>query len=413
MTAWIVNPFDNLPLEGNRPQRYWLMARAFVAAGWRVRLWTSDFSHATKRRRVLLSAPEEFPVELLETVPYHSNVGWSRVRSHRALAKTFAGRARGVIAGGETPDVVVASTPPLGLCAAALAVARICGAKFVCDIQDAWPETFSRLIPRPLRRMERILFAGMYRTARRIYREADAVTGVCRRYERISRRPDYHLAYHGIEGNGEREAGSGERGVSRLVYVGNLGIGYDLGTVIEAVARRPDLTLDVAGLGPREGELREMVGRLDVATRVRFHGYLGSEALTTLMRSCDVGVIPMRDDSWVGLPYKLADYLKAGALVVSSLHGECGELLERTGCGRTYLWKSPESLLEALSALEPGRTALPDELRAECIYPEYVKRVQALVMGRLRDARSTVDAVSQPSNPIPTADALPGSLDAN
>ena len=33
MRVWIVNPFDNLPLEGTRPQRYWLMARAFARAG--------------------------------------------------------------------------------------------------------------------------------------------------------------------------------------------------------------------------------------------------------------------------------------------------------------------------------------------------------------------------------------------
>jgi len=50
---WIANPFDNLPPEGGRPQRYWLMARAFARAGHRVTLWTSDFSHARKAPRVL------------------------------------------------------------------------------------------------------------------------------------------------------------------------------------------------------------------------------------------------------------------------------------------------------------------------------------------------------------------------
>ena len=36
MTVWIENPFDNLPREGSRPLRFWLMARAFVQAGVRV-----------------------------------------------------------------------------------------------------------------------------------------------------------------------------------------------------------------------------------------------------------------------------------------------------------------------------------------------------------------------------------------
>ena len=46
MTVWIQNPFDNLPQEGFRKQRYWLMAEAFVRAGHDVVYWTSDFSHA-------------------------------------------------------------------------------------------------------------------------------------------------------------------------------------------------------------------------------------------------------------------------------------------------------------------------------------------------------------------------------
>ena len=49
MTVWIVNPFDNLPLEGFRPQRYWLMAEAFVEAGHNVVFWSSDFNHSTKQ----------------------------------------------------------------------------------------------------------------------------------------------------------------------------------------------------------------------------------------------------------------------------------------------------------------------------------------------------------------------------
>ena len=32
MTVWIQNPFDNLPCEGYRKQRYWLMAEAFARA---------------------------------------------------------------------------------------------------------------------------------------------------------------------------------------------------------------------------------------------------------------------------------------------------------------------------------------------------------------------------------------------
>jgi len=379
MTVWIINPFDNLPAEGNRPQRYWLMARAFVAAGWRVLYWTSDFSHATKRTRVG-GVPGEPGISVVEipTLPYPKNVCLARIRSHRRLARDFGVLARARMASGERPDAVIASTPPLGLCAEALRAAKSCGAKFVCDIQDAWPETFGRLLPHGLKWTGACLFAGMRRTARRIYREADVVTGVSRRYAELSGREDFYLAYHGIETDVACAPRPAAGGFSRLVYAGNLGVGYDLGTVIEAVAERSGLTLDIAGLGPREAALRERVCRLGIEGRVRFHGYLGANALRELMATCEVGIIPMRDDSWVGLPYKMGDYLAAGLQIVSSLHGECGAFLERTGFGRTYEQGSVASLFAALEGLRPAAVGVPEELKAKNIYPRYVERVVML-----------------------------------
>ncbi|MBR1921951.1 MAG: glycosyltransferase WbuB, partial [Kiritimatiellae bacterium] len=87
MRVWIENPFDGLPVEGHRPQRYWLMAEAFARAGHAVTLWTSDFSHATKLpRRLTQAGPDAFALRLVATRPYARNVSLARIRSHRAYA---------------------------------------------------------------------------------------------------------------------------------------------------------------------------------------------------------------------------------------------------------------------------------------------------------------------------------------
>ena len=376
-TVWIVNPFDNLPAEGARPQRYWMMSEAFVRAGWRVVYWTSDFSHATKAARALASGCESFSsegidVRMIPTRPYAKNVGVARLASHRRLARDFRALVGRELSGeGRPPDLIVASAPPLGLCSAALEAARACGAAFVCDVQDAWPETFLRLLPRGFRWLGRLLFAPMFRLARRIYRSADRVTGVCRRYAALTGRADYYLAPLGFVG-ASTELSAPKTSFRRLVYIGNLGVGYDLETVFKAMAERTDLTLDIAGRGPREDKLKRRAAKLGLAGRVRFHGFLDSDALKRLLADCDVGVIPMSDDSWVGLPNKLADYLAAGLSVVSSLDGECGELLRKTGFGQTYAERSPGSFVEALTRLQSVSVSLPDELRAEGVYERYV-----------------------------------------
>ena len=51
MKVWIECPFDNLPEEGYRKQRYRLMAEAFLSEGHEVVYWTTDFNHGTKARR--------------------------------------------------------------------------------------------------------------------------------------------------------------------------------------------------------------------------------------------------------------------------------------------------------------------------------------------------------------------------
>lgn len=378
MLVWIQSPFDNLPQEGFRRERYWLMAEAFIAAGHQVVYFTANFNHGTKAKRVWVAKEKEgegVDLHLISVPPYTKNVSLKRVYSHFVYAKRLEKESLKV-AMVHRPDLVISATPTLGAAEVMRCLARRCDAKFVIDIQDAWPETFHRLLPRGFTWMGRVFFAGMYRTARRLYRMADFSTGVSERYREISARPDYYLAYHGIDirhsmPNGNRQPSD----VNKLFYLGNLGAGYDLETVIEAVALSSELTLDIAGRGPKEAALKELVRVRRLESRVRFHGYLQAEAIARLASSCGVGVIPMRDDSWVALPYKLGDYLAAGLKVVSSLHGECGDLMVREKVGAVYDFGSAKSLLAALKELEKlpaAKKNLPDELLADSIYPKYV-----------------------------------------
>ena len=379
MVVWIQNPFDNLPFEGYRKLRFWLMSEAFAAAGHDVVFWTSDFSHINKRTRSEppANATPDFRLILLKTPPYAKNVGWARIRSHRAYAKAWIAQAKAAVAAGRLarPDVIVASLPTLSGATAALELAKLFGARTVIDVMDAWPETFERLAPTVFRPLLRLLLLPLRREARRIYREADLVTGVCERYRELTGRSDYYLAYHGIGDlvttRPREPRPSGDRTI-RLVYAGNLGRTYDLDTVLKAVAENPDFTLDIAGRWER-----------DVPDRVRAHGYLGREDLQKLLASCDVGVIPMQADSWVGIPYKLCDYAQAGLRIVSSLGGESSAVLKRCRCGVDYRTGDVASLTDAVRQamrLEPGasRQMCEREFDARKIYADYVRRIARL-----------------------------------
>ena len=348
MKVWIVNPFDNLPMEGFRPQRYWLMARAFVRAGHEVVYWTGDFSHATKRRReFLVDVDDGFAVEMVGTSPYRKNVCLSRVASHRRLARDWVRLAR---MRGDKPDVVIASMPPLGLCAAARSYAERCGAFFVADVQDAWPETFERVLPRFL-----LSLCGLRRAAKRIYLQADAVSAVAKRYIDLARgygsRAPAAVFGHAIE---RKDSPFGEKckdGVFRLAYIGNMSMSYDLETLVRCVSGMEGVTLDIAGNGPDRRRIETLAVSVG-GTNISFHPYLAKDDLARLLSSCDAGVIPMFPDSCVGIPGKTADYATAGLKIIECLGGETAALVDRFGAGAHYRAGDIASLRKAIDILK-------------------------------------------------------------
>ena len=408
MTVWIVNPFDNLPLEGFRPQRYWLMAEAFVDAGHDVVYWTSDFSHASKKPRVLgngeCSIPsdlarvsESFSVRFIPTRPYFRNVSLARVISHRKLASNWLACATKEE---KKPDVVIASLPPIRLPLFAKAYADSVGAKFVVDIMDDWPGTFYRLLPRGLRWLGPLLFSGSRRHARYLYAHADLVTGVADRYGELALSAGakrYRRFYHGIKLANSTLQLQLHTSTRSLLYLGNLGRTYDLRTAIEAVSLDPRLTLDIAGKGEQEASLKAFAAEKGVSERVRFHGYLDEDGLAALASKCAYGLIPMSDESCVGIPYKLADYARFGLFMLSSLRGESAALLEKYRCAALYTPGDPYSLVEKLkceveveernfkstvplplstiTSVSPDFDALLSELDANRIYRDYVEEV--------------------------------------
>ena len=385
MTFWIVNPFDNLPPEGLRPQRYWLMARAFAQAGHTVVYWSADFSHAYKRARdvaALAGRYEGFELRLVHEPPYPKNICLRRLWSHWRFARNWLAAARAEVRGlkEQGPDVLIVSSPPLALGAAARAFCRRTGAKLVIDIQDAWPETFQRVVPR-------LLLLPLAMLARRNYRAADAITAVSRRYLDLARAygatSPQHLCYHGIAcspnsptPNLQLTTHNSQLTTYRLAYIGNMSLSYDLATVVAVVRNRTDLSLDLAGAGPDEAALKAQAADCD---RIRFHGYLDATALRELLRQSDAGIIPMFPESQVGIPGKLADYAAAGLPVVSSLLGETLDLLVRYRAGVPYVAGDRDSFAGAVDKVrhleKNGRHALAVEFDAEKLYNSYLNFV--------------------------------------
>ena len=124
--------------------RHWQHTRALARAGHEVAVVTSYVQH--KERTV----PERYAgrrmvhevEDGLDVWRTYSTPGYGRdLRSRVASYGTFAWWSALASARVKRPDVVVASSPSLPSAAAAAALARARGARFLLEVRDLWPDS--------------------------------------------------------------------------------------------------------------------------------------------------------------------------------------------------------------------------------------------------------------------------------
>jgi glycosyltransferase involved in cell wall biosynthesis len=364
MRIWIINPFDELPGDTDVRHRYWALSETLADIGHSVTWWSSNFSHRTKRHRnlrVSASSRENltFDLRLIKTSPYTRNVSFARLRNHRQFARRFLAEARQLIAAhpDQAPDRMVVSLPPLGTADAAFPLRDDLGGSANCqvilDIQDAWPETFNRLLPfdpKIASAMGKLLFFPLYSAARGACLGADRVSAVSQTYIEMARgyldKPkSMHLCYLGIDADRFLEVHTKPQKPFRIVYLGSLEKSYDVTTLIRAAREASEEGISVELHFAGAGSQRKFVeGCAKRSQSIHYHGLLKGTELLALLRECHAGVIPISKESFIALPNKLFDYCAAGLPVISSLEGECRRLLDTNKAGLFYEPGSVDSL---------------------------------------------------------------------
>lgn len=111
----------------------------------------------------------------------------------------------------------------------------------------------------------------------------------------------------------------------RLLYLGRLAVEKGVDVLLQAL-RLTDERLDIAGTGPEEENLKQLVTKLDLKDRVVFHGQLAGENLEKLKREAKAIILP---SIWAeNMPLVLLESLAYGKLIIASNTGGTPELIE-------------------------------------------------------------------------------------
>ncbi|MFM7521507.1 MAG: glycosyltransferase, partial [Planctomycetota bacterium] len=116
--------------------------------------------------------------------------------------------------------------------------------------------------------------------------------------------------------------------------------------------------LHVTGTGPLEPMLRSAAASLRGSCELTVHGLLARADYVKLLGGCDVGLVLVKPESLVAVPYKACDYAAAGLALVNSLPGELAELIETHDAGIQYAAGDGTSLANAIATLAADRRRL-------------------------------------------------------
>lgn len=263
---------------------------------------------------------------------------------------------------GFRPEVVIGTSPQLLCALAASWIARRCGARFVFEVRDLWPES---LVAVEASTEQSLLYRGLGRVANSLYEEAWKIVVVTDEFER-------RLMARGIPGSriavvknavdsdqfhpGVAPAARAELAGKFVVsYIGTLGLAHSVSTILEAAGllrERRDIHFLIIGNGAQRDLLvrRRQEQRLDNVTILDQQPW---ETIPSYLTLSGASIVHLNRSPLFEtvLPSKMFEVMAAGRPVILGVRGEAARLLEQAQAGIACEPESPPDLARAVTRL--------------------------------------------------------------
>lgn len=322
MNVCIVNCFDTYE------QRVDLLCEYFKERGDHVVVFSSDFRHFKKVRRV---QPKE-GYKFFTTVPYKKNFSLKRISSHIQLSKKIFSYVYDHI---DDIDVLWALVPPNAFVKDAAGIKKeYPRVKLVFDIIDMWPETM------PVGKIKYLYpFKEWGKLRDNNIGFADYVTTECQLYQNklkgiVPPERLYTLYLARTKKTFSPNTNLPEDKIS-LCYLGSINNIIDIDeiiTIIDLFHRKKRVVLHIIGDGENRTELIDKAQKHGVD--VIDHGSVYDSSIKQqIFDSCHFGLNIYKKDVYIGLTMKSIDYFEAGLPVINNIKGDTWQLIENYNAG--------------------------------------------------------------------------------
>lgn len=335
--VWIVNHYFAERARDGRTSRHEQLAIGLADHGWHTVLIGASTVHPTGTqtfgsigiRRVARVATHT--VVRLRGVAYSGPTARIADMALFTMLLLLPGSCRGL----PRPEVVIGSSfHPVAAWAASL-VAKRCGARFVYEPRDLWPETLLAFTGRSERSWSVRLLRAI---ERRIIKRADSIVsplagageyyearGTGRAFTWVSNGTERANAMDAVEPPQESDT-HGRPFV--VAYLGSIGRANALEAVVDALASpalaEAGVVLRMVGDGPAVGSLRERAGSLGISDRIEFVGRVPQTEARAIGRASDCLILNMQHlplYRWGVSLNKIFEYAALGRPIVCGAGG--------------------------------------------------------------------------------------------
>ena len=376
VNIWILN-HNATPPDTPGLTRNFDFARELMKRGHQVSIFASGFNHRT-RQEERLGKKQNYRRQHIEgvefiwirTVPYYKGNDWRRVVN--MLSYSFRVIPLGLRLG-ETPDVILASSPhPLAGLAGCI-LAKWKRARFIFEIRDLWPQTLVDIgghsSKSPVVKLLRVLERFLYQQAEKIVvlhpKASEYITGLGIPDNKIVYIPNgvspELFSSVGVKMPQELDeiiSSLKSKGKLLMVYIGAHGIVNALDTVLETAKLLQDGGADkvhflLVGDGPEKKRLVEKAENWGL-NNMSFYKSIPKDAVPELLRAIDTAVISWKNSDLYkkyGMSTnKLWDYMICAKPIVWAINS-ANDPVAQANCGITVPPENPEEMAKAIMKL--------------------------------------------------------------
>tara|TARA_R110000744_G_scaffold346512_1_gene452023 strand:- start:711 stop:1868 length:1158 start_codon:yes stop_codon:yes gene_type:complete len=345
-----VNPFDKLPGENFRDQRYTKIYESLCHLGEDVHWWSMDFHHWSHSPR--FSDKFNGNIRLFSVPKYKSNISlkrffcyfWFSLKVYRELTKLE-----------EPPEYIITLPVPELI----FLLAKFCksrNVKLIIDITDVWPDLYVRAFPKKLMWLGEILVKPFHWMANYAYKYSYHITAVSKTYrDEISDRSGVKNKKSSYFYLGAPQLtidlDSKPIDMVNVIFVGQFEFSYDLTIIMQTALRSQNEGLKIrfflAGRGSKMSFIEQFI-KSNSLDNVELLGWLNSKDLMSIASRCHIGLNCYNSFATQSIPTKYFDYMSMGLVVLNSLEGEMADLIRSDASGLTYRANNVEDFYEKL-----------------------------------------------------------------